>query len=343
MIKFIFSIFFGALLIEIGCWVVARPIDNGFPKGFFMNHAEVGYSGKAGWSGQVARIHPHLVSINSNGYRDDEWVISVRESRVLMIGSSALFGLGVEKEDRLSERITKYLDITVHNAGMYGYGSPQALLALRNFCRDGNYNGVLYFHEYKLTRDDFVKYPSRKVVDGELQNLFDAKDSVAGSLKHSWPFERIRFYSIRDLLAKFGLSPRYLYENYRGLENFDEQYFLNHYSSTGDENNFPVRNISEVTENIYAMHESASNCGAKFAVVFLPGPQENRYKKNEPATKKLLNNLSGKITVFDLRHVLPSGDKVLLHGLDYFNPNALDALAQNLSISLKNFLIPLDE
>jgi hypothetical protein len=339
-----FKLFFSALacmfLAEIGCWLTVRVVDKGFPPGFFVNQSEIGYSGKPSWSGQVERIHSHTVSINSNVYLDDEWNTTLNEPHILMIGSTALFGLGVEKKDRISEQVSRHFGIGVHNAGMYGYGSPQALWALRNFCIGSKYSAILYFHEYKLTRDDFVKKISRIVRDNVLVTLPEPSDVVINSIKPTWLIDRLKFKGIRELLTKHDLSPRYIYENYLGLENFDEQYFLKNYSSTRDERIFPTSNIKMVVENIYEMKESAANCGAKFAIVLLPGPQENRFRHSEPATKKLLEDLGGKITVFDLRHSLPATEKIFLHGLDYFNPSAIDAFAQNLATLLKEFLKP---
>lgn len=322
------------LLAETACWLFGRPIDNGFPSGFFVTRPEVGYTSAPGWNAQITRIRSHNVSINSEGFRDVEWTKGSNERGILMVGSTALFGLGVEKNERLSERIASYLGTTVHNAGMYGYGSPQALWALREFCDRGDHKMALYVHEYKLTRDDFVIAPARTVVDGTLINLPNVGGSDATQSQSAFIVERLQLLALRAFLAYHDLSPRKLYENWRGLDSFDEQYFLNRYATTSNEHSFSETNIKKTAENIEKMQEVARRCGVKFALVLLPGPFENRFRQDEPSTRKLLTILNG-VAIIDARHVLPIDAKILIPGLDYFNPAALDILAQYISASIK--------
>lgn len=321
------------LFTEFACWLFFRPVDNGFPYGLFVKRTQVGYTGSPGWNAQVARIHPHNVSINSQGFRDDEWTKHLNEPRMLMVGSTALFGLGVGKNDRLSERVASRLGITVHNAGMYGYGSPQALWTLREFCKRGDYKVAMYVHEYKLTRNDFLRNPARSVVDGLLVNLPHEIGNEVAPLKPTFIGERLKLLAFREFLANHELSPRQIYEAWLGLENFDEQYFLSRHAVTADENSFSKNNLIKTAENIRKMQQAADHCGAKFVAAILPGPLENRFRKDEPSTKELLGLLDG-IPLIDVRHILPIESKLFLPGLDYFNPATIDAFARYITASV---------
>ena len=322
------------MLAETACWLFGRPVDNGFPPGFFMTRPEVGYMAAPGWNAQITRIRSHNVSINSEGFRDAEWTKRSNVRGILMVGSTALFGLGVEKNERLSERMASYLSTTVHNAGMYGYGSPQALWTLREFCDRDDHKMALYVHEYKLTRDDFVRAPSRTVVDGILVNLPNVGVSDASQSGSAFIVERLQLLALRAFLANHELAPRQIYEVWRGLESFDEQYFLNRYAATSNEHSFSETNIKKTAENIQKMQEVATRCGLTFSVVLLPGPFENRFRQDEPSTRKLLTILDG-VEIIDARHVLPMDAKLLIPGLDYFNPATLDFLAQYISASIE--------
>ncbi len=325
---------------EIAVWTSVRPLDNGFPAGLFSNRAGAEYAATPRWSGNVARIHPHHISINSQGYRDGEWDSQRDGPRVLMVGSTALFGLGVEKQDRLSERLATHLNTAVNNAGMYGYGPPQALATIRELCNHGSYQTVLYVHEYKLTRNDFMQEKARTVANGELVNVQAPAKAVSTPMEPPWLSQRLRLLALREMLSSHGLAPRQLYENWQGPGNFDEAYFLTRYASTSDEISFPPKNVKLAVGYIREMQSAAQRCGAGFAVVLLPGPEENRFRRSEPATRSLLTMLGSTVPIIDLRHALPRERQLLLPRLDYFNPAALDEFALRMTDPIKAMLQP---
>jgi hypothetical protein len=332
---------FGVSLVsiaEIAVWTIARPRDNGFPAGLFSNRPGAEYAATPRWSGDVTRIHPHHISINSQGYRDGEWGSQHDDPRVLMVGSTALFGLGVEKQDRLSERLARHLNITVHNAGMYGYGPPQALATIRELCHHTSYRTVLYVHEYKLTRNDFMQETARTVVNGELVNVRAPAKFVSTPMEPPWLGQRLRLLALREMLSSHGLAPRQIYENWRGPGSFEEAYFLTRYATTADELSFPPKNVRLAAGYIHEMQSAAQRCGSGFAVVLLPGPAENRFRRSEPATRSLLTMLGSTVPIIDLRHALPHDRQLLLPGLDYFNPAALDEFALRLTGPTKSML-----
>jgi hypothetical protein len=330
-------------VVEITVWTISRPRDNGFPAGLFSNRPGAEYAATPRWSGDISRIHPHHISINSQGYRDDEWSTQPDGSRVLMIGSTAIFGLGVEKQDRLSERLAAHLNTTVHNAGMYGYGPPQALATIRELCNHGSYRTVLYVHEYKLTRNDFMQEKARTVANGELVNVRGPAKGFSTPMEPPWLGQRLRLLALREMLSSHGLAPRQIYENWQGPGSFDEAYFLTRYAATADEVSFPAKNVKLAVGYIREMQSAAQRCGAGFAVVLLPGPAENRLRRSEPATRSLLTMLGSTVPIIDLRHSLPRERQLLLPGLDYFNPTALDEFALRLTGPIKTMLPPRSE
>lgn len=323
---------------EIGVWALPRVRDEGFPKGLFAVRPVVGYAGTPGYSADVVRIHHHHISINSHGYRDGEWEKNRDSDHILMVGSSALFGVGVERHDRLSERLAARLNVNVHNAGMYGYGPPQSLSMVRELCARGDYRAVLYVHEYKLTRNDFVHNAPRTVVDGLLVNTLPTTPTADAETDSAWIAQRVRLMALRQALFRHGYSPRQIYEDWRGLDSFDDQYFLARYAATADEHDFPQRNVLQAASVIRSMRVASKRCGAHFAMVLLPGPAENRFRRSEPATWNLLAVLGNDITTIDLRYRLLREQQLFLRGLDYFDPASLDAFARELTIPVAAML-----
>lgn len=330
--------FVSVAVAEIGAWTFTQTRDDGFPKGLFAVRPGVGYAGSPGYNADVVRINSHHISINSDGYRDDEWNKKRDSDHVLMVGSSALFGVGVERHDRLSERLAVRLNVNVHNAGMYGYGPPQSLSMVRELCSRGGYKAVLYVHEYKLTRNDFVHNAPRTVVDGLLVNTLPSTTAADVKTDSAWITQRVRLMALRQALFRHGYSPRQIYEDWNGLDSFDDEYFLGRYAATADEHDFPQRNVSQAASMIRSMRRASKRCGAHFAMVLLPGPAENRFRRSEPATRNLLTELANDITTIDLRYRLPREQQLFLHGLDYFDPASLDAFARELTIPVAAML-----
>jgi hypothetical protein len=79
---------------------------------------------------------PVPVSINADGFRDDDWDEKLRRARdtqskkILMLGDSWLYGWGSEKSERLSESLAhRYrlagLPVEIFNAGIPAFGASQ--------------------------------------------------------------------------------------------------------------------------------------------------------------------------------------------------------------------------
>jgi hypothetical protein len=121
-----------------GCYRLrgARP----FPKvtersKFWQYDSELGWKNRPGQSGihEMPDFRVH-VATNGRGLRDDEhdYARKGRRKRMLVLGDSFVWGYGVEKKDRFTERIERRSGIEVINAGVSGYGTDQELLWLRS-------------------------------------------------------------------------------------------------------------------------------------------------------------------------------------------------------------------
>lgn len=120
---------------------------------------------------------PVPVSINMDGFRDDDWDEKLRRARdtqskkILLIGDSWLYGWGSEKSERLSESLAhRYrlagMPVEVFNAGIPAFGAPQERRVLPRlldrvkpdvvallFCpNDYGDTALPYDHRYASTR-----------------------------------------------------------------------------------------------------------------------------------------------------------------------------------------------
>ena len=75
---------------------------------------------------------PYHVRHNSRGYRDAEYDPDDERARLLVVGDSFVWGYGVERRQRFTDRLQKLLAGTrVFNMGVSGYGTDQELLLLQ--------------------------------------------------------------------------------------------------------------------------------------------------------------------------------------------------------------------
>jgi hypothetical protein len=338
-----------ALLVAAGCIAAAAagavlfesalrwrdPLrDDGFPPGLFVAEATRGYALAPGAQVDVQRIRPFRIEVNEAGYRDRSWSDEARP-RLLIVGSSALFGFGVEGEARLSERLEHHLGLAyrVLNAGVYGYGPPQARATIEKECAAQKPVLVLYVHEYKLTRRDFLGVPGRTVRGGQLVNRVDSAP-VAPSPVAATASEAAGYLGLprtRAWLWRHGLHPRQVAEKLKGDLH---PAYLARYVLTADATVFPNDGPELAAAHIVEMKSAAEACGAGFAAVVLPGPYEHRYGE-EPATARVLAALSGSVAVVDLRRELGDRPVLVLEGLDYFDAWALDGFGAAIARELR--------
>jgi len=313
--------------------------DDGFPRGMFVNDPARGYSLAPGTRASVQRVHRFDLSVNESGYRDRSWRAAQSGRRLLMVGSSALFGFGVQAEERLSERLEHHLSGSrrVLNAGVYGYGAPQARATIGKECAALSPELVVYVHEYKLTRHDFLAEQGRHVVDGDLVNrLAPTAPAPAAATAAAvppgdslWNFRRLRAW-----LWRRGWHPVQLAEALLGTDRLPSSYVERRYVLTKPGGEFPPDGPARVAREVGAMARISRQCGADFIAVILPGPYEHRYAY-EPASSAIVSLLEGKVRVADLRRLLRDRPALMLEGLDYFDAEALDAFGVALAGELR--------
>jgi len=344
------------LAIEIVLKEGQRIVDDGFPDGLFVRDPTQGYRFASNARFSVHRATRFHISTNAQGYRDEEWAGTSSEARkkILMVGSSALFGFGVEAEDRFSERIEYHLSgrYDALNAGVYGYGLPQALSAIEAECSKQKASTVLYFHEYKMTRWDFLLPDARTVVNGKLVTRYTdfgktklddtAVERVAARenahavemTPAAYAVDTLQLRTIRRWLWRHGWHPVQLREAILGIAALPDEYVVPKYMTTSISNEFPGTGPRTAAGYVTRMKAAADRCGADFAVVLLPGPWEHRYRQDEPATRALLSEIGDKVRIIDLRKDDPDRATLQIDGTDYFDPQAIDRFSRRLARAL---------
>jgi hypothetical protein len=304
----------GVLALYAAEFVVGRVLlvgSGSFPAGMFVADAARGIALAPGFDREVTRVTSFRVTVNRQGYRDRDWE-AAREPRVLLVGSSATFGFGLEPHDGIAARLGADLgpNAAVLNAGIYSYGPPQILATIERECPRWHPAVIVYLHEYKLTRRDF------------LMNRVLTAESPAT--------ERIRFGlavpALRAYLSDWGWHPRQILERMRGLDRLGSGYLYTHYVVTKPSAEFCQDCAVRAAGFILRMRDAAQSCGARFLMAVLPGPAEAYYGLREPATEDVLTTLrgtKGAIPILDLRSEIPRGTRLNIPGLDY--PNAASA------------------
>lgn len=291
------------------------PASGSYPPGLFVRDASRGLALRPNFLAIVTRAGISFpVSINSAGYRDLEWKDDGR-TRLLLVGSSATFGVGLAREAGIASKLAAALgpEVAVLNAGVYSYGPPQILRTIEKECAPLHPRLVLYLHEYKATRRDFLT----DRVFSEADDTVDPAAAPAPPVMSS-----LSLISLRTYLSSHGLHPRQIGERLFGLDRLSPQYLLPRYASTLPSAEFTVEGTREAARLIISMDAMARNCGARFAMAVLPGPTESYYGLREPATELVLKQLADSpqpIRVLDVRTGIPRGSRFTLPGLDYPN------------------------
>jgi lysophospholipase L1-like esterase len=112
---------------------MARIVPVAWTQGAFVSDSELGYRTAPGFEGRVVRQgqYDELFKTNALGLRDDE--IGPRDGltpRILVVGDSLAFGLGVGQGESFSDVLERRLDasgerVEIVNAGVVGYGLDQ--------------------------------------------------------------------------------------------------------------------------------------------------------------------------------------------------------------------------
>lgn len=188
---------------------------------------------------------------------------------------------------------------------------------------------VLYLHEYKLTRRDFMAEQARTVIGGAVTN--QGASPTASSEQPQGLTMHFRLPILRQFLSNHGWHPTQIGERLYGIARLSEDYRSKRYLVTADPVDFPPENASGAAARIFEMAKSAQDCGAAFATVLLPSPGESYYGVREPATQAIVAALHGKIAIWDLRHDSPLGRSIIIPGMDYPNAETADRVADSLA------------
>lgn len=309
---------------EILTGVFLVPSTGSFPAALFIADQDRGMALRPGFNGPVIRAgHVFHVGINASGYRDNDWhTLPSGRVRVLGIGSSALFGVGIEAENSITAQLKRRSggSADILNAGVYAYGPPQALATLRRECTSLRPAVIVYFHEYKMTRRDFLE-PRR--------NVSTLASADPGRAERQWG---LRLEALRSYASSKGLHPRQIVELMIGLDRLSPDYVRTRYMSS-ELPEFPETGPATAAAIIEDMATESRACGAHFIAALLPSPAEAYYGVRERHSLELLallQNLAAAVRVVDLGDDWPLGQQTNLPGLDYFNAAAAERLSARL-------------
>jgi hypothetical protein len=321
----------GLALLELVLGIFFVPPSGSFPDAMFVADATRGLALAPGFSRIVARAgHRFQVSVNQEGYRDAPWPTDDRP-RVLLAGSSALFGVGLPAGSGIAAKLRERLGnaVAVINLGVYSYGPPQVLRTIERECPRLHPRVVVYLHEYKNTRRDFLA--DRRPQSG------DTGEVEAFGSGWSW-----RLTALRAFLSARYLHPRQIAERLVGLQRLSPHY-LERYLSTAHSPDFPPQTIRMAVALIEEMRQAAARCGARFLTAVLPSPAEAYYGAREPASDAVLAQLAAAtppVFAIDTRAGIPLGSRFNLIGLDYFNERGTAWVAGRLAPAIEQLLRP---
>lgn len=307
------------------------------------------YALTPGFDKQVMAGYPFHVSVNSRGYRDDEW--GTRPGfRVLVAGNSYVFGIGLAAKDRFTAYAGRDLagSAQFYNAGVPSYGIPHSLETIRRECPVVQPRHVIYAYDFNDSRLDHMVLDSRSVVDGYLlANWADDRKTrlklplspqeTARQIKRlagtgAWRVsDSLRLYNIRKFLAQSRLHPRQLAEKlalsfgYAG-----HRYFDRYLETRGPAFSAPAT-IRKAARLIGEMKAVASKCGAKFSLMILPNETEAYYGLREPAVAALKQALGlHGIDVLDMRKYTLPGRRLARAKSGYYSAGANRLVATRL-------------
>lgn len=332
--RFWLGICFASLAaIGLAEWVAERnnPMPHeGFPPGLFIPDDERGYAQRPGFSGRYDGGVSFAIDINRSGYRGPDFPADKRPA-ILLLGSSATFGLGVEEPQTFRAQIEGRLGSPspVVNAGVYGYGPPQSLRTLLRECRSHRVAIAVYIYEYKMPRADFLLEQSRTVSNGTVINR-QPGPSIAPPASR-WP-DAVRLVGLRAFLSQRGWHPSQLWARWRGFD--DRAALTRDRAMTANAADFPSHNIAVVAEWIGRLAAAAQECGASFVLAVLPDASEAFYGIREPATEAVLSQIGNSIEVWDLRSAIEPGTVSVIPGMDYPRPEVVARLAAEIAARL---------
>jgi hypothetical protein len=322
ILKVVTTIGAGLLAVVVVAELVAGlliPSSGGYPAELFIDDIRRGLQLRPGAAGLVTVAgHEFEVEVNSDGYRDPEWSTISGTPRVLLVGSSTLFGVGLPLNEGIAAQLRAQMpEAAIFSTGVYSYGPPQILDTLKAECPRVLAGVVVYVMDYKSTRTDFQE--QRHIPGGASEARVSA----------SWKLD-----ALRALLSANYLHPTQLWEQMVGLSGKPAETF-GRYLVTADRSLFPTAAIGSAAATIVAMQAAATSCGADFLLVPVPGPSEAYYGIKEPAVQELLALVMPRVKVLDTREETPAGSRYHLSWIDYLNRDGVSWVATKIADAMQ--------
>lgn len=201
----IFLLTMAAMLLSLEAYLRVFKPDLRLTPGTYVSHPTRRYALRPNFSGET---YGHRYSINSFGLRDYEYRLLEKDNktfRILCIGDSCTFGIGLDLEDTYPKQLECLLQnkypgtkIEVINCGVSSYNTAYEYLFLKE---EGlRYRSDLVILQY-IYNDSILNYP---VTSAKNPFLNKAKDFLRKLYLYEFVVDKIYnlTYSIRGLMGK---------------------------------------------------------------------------------------------------------------------------------------------
>ena len=109
-------------------------------------------------------IRSGIISTNSEGFRDDEFIKKDKKT-ITLVGDSMVFGLKVDQINNLDKQIESICDVDAHNLGVGGYGIPAINEVFSKYKHETSHV-IYFFYMNDLRKDNFFNGDDILVYDG---------------------------------------------------------------------------------------------------------------------------------------------------------------------------------
>tara|TARA_A100001388_G_scaffold146877_1_gene109024 strand:+ start:3149 stop:4255 length:1107 start_codon:yes stop_codon:yes gene_type:complete len=179
-----YSCFFGDCDYERLTNIKIYDVNNGFSEkyiglseydnllGYKPNSGFKGIINAAGWNDKLVTINKKGFRLNDNGFQSNDLDFS---KKILAIGDSFTFGDQVNNHETWPACVEKKTNLPTSNAGVFGYGSAQAVRRASRILIEENFNTIIlsillyddFYRDQLIFRSGFPR-PAVLNVDGNL-------------------------------------------------------------------------------------------------------------------------------------------------------------------------------
>jgi hypothetical protein len=306
-------------LAEIGLRLVGVPPTYYYPRDLFVGDPTLGYRLRPGFQGrQTLGEFDVALTVSARGFREEPASVRNDERRILGVGDSMTFGVGVAATETylavLEQRLrARSMPVEVVNAGVPGYGTRQELEVFRRERAVLKPELVLVgFYPLNDPHDNVTPYPVER--DGFLVSRDAAEAIQTGPLYQAKAFLRTHVHSyafVVNRLKELGPARRLLVHLGLAGETFPME--LQFYCTP------MAARVAEAWRTTFAVLDefafATKDAGARLAVVVIPAraqvyrtwlPEVQRYCARESATADLdlpIRTLVAHLAARDIPHV----------------------------------------